>query len=223
MGGVLAVFPRKKNQRCLDRKMEENRNSDKIQAVNLKSVEVANILKYLVIPMHFEFFLPFISTWFATSMLSHLWLLDGHSRNPEDLIRTPQKFQNSAPVNQDGLQETLQLLQVNWRERPACCGSCSALIRKPLQRMVKAAQAWRSTTSSAAGRKPIGLSQTPGSPVADCSSFWHLLEGTAVSGPGLPESGSKRTKRAHFSGYCTCVISLCTSFYLELAWICNIF
>lgn len=168
--------------------------------------------------MHFEFFPPFISTWFATSMLSHLWLLDGHSqaRNPEDLIWTPQKLQNSAPVNQDGLQETLQLLQVNRRERLACCGSCSALIRKPLQRMVKAAQAWRSTTSSAAGRKPIGLSQTPGSPVEDCSSYWHLLDRTAASGPGLPESGSKRTKRAHFSGYCTFVISLCTSF---LSWI----
>lgn len=39
--------------------MEENRNSDKIIAVNLKSVEVANILKCLVIPMHFEFFPPF--------------------------------------------------------------------------------------------------------------------------------------------------------------------
>lgn len=144
-------------------------------------------------------------------MLSHLWLLDRHSqaRNPEDLIRTPQKLQNSAPVNQDGLQETLQLLQVNRRECPTCCGSCSALIRKPLQRMVKAAQAWRSTTTSAAGRKPIGLSQTPGSPVADCSSFWHLLDGTAVSGPGLPESGSKCTKH------------ICT--FLRLLHICNQF
>lgn len=108
MGGVLAVFPRKKIQQCLDRKMVENRNSDKIKAVNHKSVEVANILKYLVMLMHFEFFPPFISTGFATSMLSHLWLLDGHSqtRNPEDLIRTPQKPQNSPPI------KTLQLLQV---------------------------------------------------------------------------------------------------------------
>lgn len=51
-------FARKENQRCVDRKMEENRNSVKIKAVNLKSVKVSNILDYLVISMHFEFFLP---------------------------------------------------------------------------------------------------------------------------------------------------------------------
>ncbi len=49
-----------------------------------------------------------------------------------------------AEEAQHGLQDTLQLLQVHHREDPdwlhQCCGSCTALNRKALQREVKTAQ-----------------------------------------------------------------------------------
>ncbi|KAI3376373.1 hypothetical protein L3Q82_016855 [Scortum barcoo] len=126
---------------------------------------------------------------------------------PTERSQTAALLPPQAAEAQHGLKVTLQVLQVHHREYPdwlhhhAWYSSCTALNRKALQRVVKAAQhitrmelpSMEDLYTQRCRKKATKIIKDPSHPATNCSACCRLADGSAAFEPEPPGSGKLHT------------------------------